>query len=386
MITLKRDVNLKPLASKNITHATILKAAWTLVLAQLSGRSDIVFGNLISGRNADVDGVESIVGPCLNIIPVRITLEPKWTGLDLLRRIQHQQVAGMPFESLGFREIVQHCTDWPEWTYFSSIVQHQNIVQDMPFKLDRVKYKLGFLGAPDTLADLTIVSTPREKDMVEIALGYTDDGSIPQSFAERVLDLMTTVVQGLSNNPGAMLPSQSTGVTDSQLPQIPEDTQSIGGSPVADMLRRLRKRDVLDMADTLTRAWRMVLPTGKQNDSIVNLDSSFHELGGDLISLASLAAFLDGEGYSVRLEDLMKRPTLGEQIALLSARKTESDNPPISTTTSLTELEHRLQHTEKGPIVRPEEQAMQTEPRTTEGSVWKRSIAFTRRIRSSRAR
>ena len=386
MITLKRDVKLKALTAKNITHATILKAAWALVLAQLSGRSDIVFGNLISGRNADVDGVESIVGPCLNIIPVRIRLEPKWTGLDLLRKIQNQQVASMPFESLGFREVVQHCTDWPEWTYFSSIVQHQNIAQDMPFKLDRVKYKLGFLGAPDTLADLTIVSTPKKNDVIEIALGYADDGTIPQSFAEKALDTMTTLVQGLTCNPSATLPPQSTGVTDSQLPQILEDAQSIGGPPVADMLRSLKNHDILDMADTLTRAWRMILPSGKQNSSAMNLDSSFHDLGGDLISLASLAAFLEGEGYDVRLEDLMKRPTLGEQIALISARSAGSDHIDINITTSPPGSEDSIQRSREESMVTPEEQTTAIKQHKAEGRFWKRRLGFTRRIGVSRAR
>lgn len=386
MVTLKRDVKLNTLASKNITDATIIKAAWTVVLAQLSGRSDIVFGNLISGRNADISGVESIVGPCLNIIPVRIKLEPKWTGLDLLRRIQNQQVVGMPFESLGFREIVQHCTDWPEWTYFSSIVQHQNIAQDIPFKLDRVRYKLGFLGAPDALADLTIVSTPKGKDMVEIALGYADDGSFPQSFAEQALDMIITVAQGLSNNPGTFLTSQSAGNTDLQLPQIPEDTQTMSGLPVADVLRRVRKRDILDMADTLTRAWRLVLPTGKQNDSIVNLDSSFHELGGDLISLASLAAFLEGEGYNIRLEDLIKRPTLGEQIALLSTRKAEDENLHIVRTSMSAESEQSVQQAQKTFSESPKENAIKPERRKVDRRFWKRSLAFTSRNGSRRAR
>ncbi|KAL8954186.1 MAG: hypothetical protein Q9183_007282, partial [Haloplaca sp. 2 TL-2023] len=84
--TLKQEIKLPTLTSRNITEATILKAAWCLTLAQLSGTSDICFGNVISGRNVPVEGVESIVGPCLNIIPVRVRLEPKWTGLELLRK------------------------------------------------------------------------------------------------------------------------------------------------------------------------------------------------------------------------------------------------------------------------------------------------------------
>jgi hypothetical protein len=33
----------------------------------------------------------------------------------------------MPFESLGFREIIKQCTDWPDWTYFTTSVFHQNV-------------------------------------------------------------------------------------------------------------------------------------------------------------------------------------------------------------------------------------------------------------------
>ncbi len=382
MITLKRSVKLQTPTSKNITQASILKAAWILVLSQLSGLSDVVFGNLISGRNATVEGVESIVGPCLNIIPVRIRLEPKWTGLDLLRKIQNQQVASMPFESLGFREIVQHCTDWPEWTYFSSIVQHQNIAQDTPFKLDKVKYKIGFLGAPDTLADLTIVSTPKDNDNVEICLGYSDDGTISQTFAEKALDMMTFFAEGLASSPSAQIPSQS-GVCDAALlPQIREDTQSPAGPHIADMLRGLKKREVFDMADMLTRAWRMILPSGKQDSSIVNLDSSFHDLGGDLISLASLAAFLEGEGYDVTLEDLMKRPTLGEQIALLSARAASSEGPSSSSTPppgSISDV--RGSRDDAGG---PQQRVM--EPVRTKSGVWAKSVSLAKKMKARRAR
>ena len=323
---LKQTIKLPALAAKNVTTATILKAAWTLVLAQLSGRNDVVFGGLISGRNAAVESVESIVGPCLNIVPIRIQLEPKWTALDLLRRIQNQQVAGMAFESLGFREIVQHCTDWPGWTYFSSIVQHQNLAEDMStVSLDRTRYKLGFLGSPDTLADLTLVSTPKGGDMVEVTLGFADDGTIAPSFVQRALDLTCFLAQNFASNPNRTLPSASELSSANAITPQPEVTrQSIDLSESAKLevtLRGLSKFELCDIADTLTRAWRIVLPKGRQTPSILTLESSFYDSGGDLISLASLSAFLEGEGYKVRLEELIARPTVGAQVALLAEQR-----------------------------------------------------------------
>ena len=323
--TLTRNITLPALTTRNITTSTILKAAWTSALAQLSGRSDIVFGNLISGRNVAVEGVESIVGPCLNILPVRITLEPTWTALDLLRRIQNQQVASMPYESLGFREIVQHCTSWPEWTYFPTMVQHQNLAGDTTLTLDRTKYKVGCLSAQDTLADITVVSTPKANDVVEISMGFIDDGSIVPAFIDTALDLLCSLAQSFASNPSHLLPSVANPSGSKPLTQQHSDIPKADSPVLGPMLRGLTKRDVSDLADMLTRAWRMVLPSTSKNNttssSPLNLYSSFYELGGDLVSLASLTAFLESEGFDVRIEDMIKRPTLGEQVALLSGKR-----------------------------------------------------------------
>ncbi len=321
--TLKRNIVLPALTTRNITTATILKAAWASALAQLSGRSDVVFGNLISGRNVAVEGVESIVGPCLNILPVRITLDPAWTALDLLRRIQNQQVASMPYESLGFREIVQHCTDWPDWTYFPTLVQHQNLAHDATLSLDRTRYKVGCLAAHDTLADISVVSTPKANDVVEVCMGFVDDGSIVPEFVDTALDLLCELARSFASHPGQTLPSVSMSNTRSAKPptqQLGEDAGKASPNPgLEPMLRGLKKRDVDELADLLTRAWRMVLPKTKQQQAMrLDLYSSFYELGGDLVGLASLTAFLEGEGFEVSLEEMIGRPGLGEQVVLLA--------------------------------------------------------------------
>ena len=326
MKVLTQTIKLPALTAKNVTTATILKAAWTLVLAQISGRNDIVFGGVISGRNAAVERVESIVAPCLNIVPVRIQLEPTWTALDLLRRIQNQQVAGMAFESLGFREIVQHCTDWPGWTYFSTIVQHQNLADDVStVTLDRTKYKVQFEGTPDTLSDMTLLSTPKGSEMVQIAIEFTDDGIIAPTFVQRVLDLTCSLAQSFASNPNRALPTTSELSASNAITPQPEpihhssDASSIAKLDAA--LRRLNKLQLCDLADTLTRAWRIVLPKGHQTPSVLNLESSFYDCGGDIISLASLCSFLESEGYKIKLEDLIARPTVGAQVALLGEQR-----------------------------------------------------------------
>ncbi|KAL8760972.1 MAG: hypothetical protein Q9184_002869 [Pyrenodesmia sp. 2 TL-2023] len=331
--TLKQTIRLPTLTSRNITEATILKAAWALTLAQLSGSSDVVFGNLISGRNVPLDGVESIVGPCVNIIPVRIALAPKITALELLRKVQSQQVAGMPYESLGFREIVQSCTDWPEWTYFSTIVQHQNLAHDYlghdsDFLLDRISYKIGAQGGQENLADLTLVSYPKPDNQLEVTIGFVDDGIISASFVQHALDSCCSLAANLVRAPTASLmeiistSTISVALTQYQRQPIIPSNRSPTRPALESLLRGSTKREVTDLADTLARAWRLVLPATQKRSFVLNLDSSFYDSGGDLISLASLMAWLESEGWEVNgLEELIGRPTMGEQVAMLWKQK-----------------------------------------------------------------
>ncbi|MFE7133982.1 amino acid adenylation domain-containing protein [Streptomyces sp. NPDC057638] len=90
-----------------LTLNTVLNAAWGLVLAALTGRGDVAFGTAVAGRPADVPNVEGIIGMFLNTIPARVALTPEEPLLDLLRRMQSERVAVMPYEYVGLGTLQQ---------------------------------------------------------------------------------------------------------------------------------------------------------------------------------------------------------------------------------------------------------------------------------------
>lgn len=57
------------------TGNVVVRTAWSVVLSHYSGRNDLVYGGVVSGRPADIEDVESIVGLFINTIPVRYRLE-----------------------------------------------------------------------------------------------------------------------------------------------------------------------------------------------------------------------------------------------------------------------------------------------------------------------
>nr|RBQ92261.1 hypothetical protein FVER53263_11762 [Fusarium verticillioides] len=173
-LVLRKTVSTPSLASVNITTSTVIKAAWSTVLAKVTGKTDVIFGNVISGRNAsNIPGIQSIVGPCLNIVPVRVRQQSSWTVLDLSQYIQNQQVDNMPYETLGFREIISKCTDWDDdgVNGFSTVVQHQSMPQTESFEMGgnrttAIMPHFSFLGETSTSAD-TIIQMLNEDSQTE---------------------------------------------------------------------------------------------------------------------------------------------------------------------------------------------------------------------------
>ncbi|KAI8838405.1 hypothetical protein BC829DRAFT_447409 [Chytridium lagenaria] len=58
-----------------VTAQTILVAAWSKILSNFVGESDVVFGQTLSGRLIPVDGIDEILGPCFNTIPGEDSME-----------------------------------------------------------------------------------------------------------------------------------------------------------------------------------------------------------------------------------------------------------------------------------------------------------------------
>ncbi|MGB7603970.1 MAG: amino acid adenylation domain-containing protein, partial [Lutisporaceae bacterium] len=55
-----------------ITTAAFMYAAWGILLQKYSNSDDVVFGTTVSGRKANIKGIENIVGLFINTIPLRI--------------------------------------------------------------------------------------------------------------------------------------------------------------------------------------------------------------------------------------------------------------------------------------------------------------------------
>ncbi|KAL6904507.1 hypothetical protein GGI43DRAFT_397353 [Trichoderma evansii] len=64
-------------ANDNRTRSTIIiNVAWALVLSELLDVSEVIFGNVTTGRNGKMPGLSDVVGPCVNMLPFRLKVLP----------------------------------------------------------------------------------------------------------------------------------------------------------------------------------------------------------------------------------------------------------------------------------------------------------------------
>ncbi|AUH44669.1 non-ribosomal peptide synthetase [Streptomyces sp. CMB-StM0423] len=90
---------------RGLTLNTLLETAWAMVVGQLAGRSDVVFGSVVAGRPAELPGVADMVGLFLNTVPVRVRLDPAQTIAELLDAVRAEQTALLDHQHLGLADI-----------------------------------------------------------------------------------------------------------------------------------------------------------------------------------------------------------------------------------------------------------------------------------------
>nr|WSY54830.1 amino acid adenylation domain-containing protein [Streptomyces sp. NBC_00886] len=94
-------------AELGVTMNTVVQGAWALLLAGMTGRTDVVFGATVSGRPAEVPDVDAIPGLFINTVPVRVACPPALTLAEYLSGLQTRQVALLSHQYIGLTEIYE---------------------------------------------------------------------------------------------------------------------------------------------------------------------------------------------------------------------------------------------------------------------------------------
>ncbi|MGW0697975.1 amino acid adenylation domain-containing protein [Streptomyces sp. NPDC002867] len=88
-----------------LTLGSVVQGGFGLLLGDVTGTRDIVFGSTVSGRQAAVEGVETLVGLLINTLPARLRWRPEQSLVDVLSRFQDEQAELLDHQHVGLADI-----------------------------------------------------------------------------------------------------------------------------------------------------------------------------------------------------------------------------------------------------------------------------------------
>ncbi|MFD7665830.1 non-ribosomal peptide synthase/polyketide synthase [Streptomyces sp. NPDC059788] len=182
---------------RGLTLSTVVQGAWALVLASLTGRSDVVAGITVNGRPPEVDGVESMVGLFINTLPLRHRIRPDETLEAMLRRLQAEQSRLTAHQHLGLSEI-QRQTAAGE--LFDTLCVFQNYPSSGAGRraLGNALHVTGVATRDATHYPLALITAPGER--LAFRLDHRPD-VFDEAAAQTVLDRLGRVLDVLVRDP-----------------------------------------------------------------------------------------------------------------------------------------------------------------------------------------
>jgi amino acid adenylation domain-containing protein len=203
---IRRTISLQRPSMAIITPATIIRAAWAIVLSQYSESTDICFGATVSGRHAPVVGIEKMVGPAITTVPIRVDLSPKMKVLEFLQTIQSQASEIVPYEQFGLQNISKIDQNARDLCNFSSLL----VVQPAHHSFQANKSQDSILSPPSP----EVYSATDEvqgyftyplvsqfflsENRTELVLTY-NSAQVPKARLQAMAEHLNTVIQCLTS-------------------------------------------------------------------------------------------------------------------------------------------------------------------------------------------
>lgn len=308
-----------------ITIGTAIKTAWSLVLAEMAGSRDVIFGSVIGGRNAPFQEVEHVAGACIDNIPVRVRLAPEMTRLELLRAVQKQYFQAIRFENFQFKRIVEECTEWRPWERLSTLVEYENLGEDEEyFRIGEDNtYTANEIRPPADRHDITIFSMPLSEKETFIALDFSKS-IISDATAQRMLDRMVEHATLIHDDVDGRLTLVE--ADELRLPKIPMEVpseSSLKDNTADNEIADSELQNDGGIRDLVRNAW--VSELGCAQSAIEDLWAKsvpFYEIWGNLIASYALAKHFQRNGFAVSMEEMLQHADMKSQVTLLLRVKT----------------------------------------------------------------
>ncbi|QIS05495.1 amino acid adenylation domain-containing protein [Nocardia brasiliensis] len=277
---------------RGLTPNTLVQGAWAIVLAELTEQADVVFGATVSGRPAQLPGVETMVGLFTNTIPVRCAITPERALLDLFAALQETQFAMQEFEQASLAEIERAAG---LGQLFNTLVVFENFPNSGAHQPESHELRVaGFHNHGLTHYPVTLLAPPG--DRLELVV-YHNRAAVPDATVCRIIDRITRVLRAVVED------------EDVRAGALLDMSGWVAPAPRARTPERPRALAAPDTADAAVLAAIRAGAAGVLELDSIGPDDDFFALGGHSLTAMRLVGRLRRLGVRVAITDVFDAPT-----------------------------------------------------------------------------
>ncbi len=182
----------------HLTVNTLVQGAWALLLGRYSGQRDVAFGVTVSGRSAELTGVEEMVGLFINTLPLRVRLAPEADVVAWLKGLLEQNTELRRYEHTPLVEI----QGWSEIPRGQPLFESLLVFENYPVDQAVAEYA-GGLGVREvecieqTNYPLTLVASLRGELMLRLEY---DRSRFEEEAIARLMGHLQVLLDGIVSN------------------------------------------------------------------------------------------------------------------------------------------------------------------------------------------
>ncbi|KAK3693053.1 non-ribosomal peptide synthetase [Podospora appendiculata] len=323
-IILTRDVHVSlskvndTVKQLSVSLLSLTQSAWAVTLGCILKTDDVCFGNVVSGRSLSIEGIDELVAPCFNTIPVRMTLEARI--VDLMKAfhtlnpglLQHQFTPLRRIQSLLLKGPSAAIPDGRRLFDTLLLLQTPSRLLDQSlWSLERDEGEMDLPVVCEVVPDIRL-------DRLSVKL-HVKPGWFPVDAADVILELFLHCLESCALYPASHIPVSHT---------LPEHLRT--------KLDQLRVQDMIQLKteaprlDDTAEAWsatectiRAALSTLSSSDIWrINRHTTIYQLGLDSISAVQIASMLRKRGFQVSASDVISHTTCERLAEYLDAQST----------------------------------------------------------------
>ena len=316
-----------------LTLNTLVQGVWALLLGRYSGRDKVVFGVTVSGRPAELEGVESTVGLFINTLPLVVEISPPSALGPWLGDLQETNAEMRRFEQVASGQIQQWSPVPGALPLYESLLVFENYptgpASSSSTGLAVEPRRSSGMGGRTRHPLTWLISCGSRLHLQLIYHGHR----IEHAAAERVVEHFQDLLKHLATHRAQTLQTLLEAVPQGEIPTVrprPERrVEGKGGMPPRNSIE-----------EALVLIWSEVLGVPG-----LGIEDSFFDLGGhSQLALQLVALVRRAFQLEIPLRTLFDNPTvatLGAEIARRQGREEAYEEDLAALPTVVPDPQHR---------------------------------------------